>query len=277
MLQSHAGTIRVVREHRSGGDVARITVDHPDKLNTLGRALLVELIAAAESLASDEELRAVVLTGAGERAFIGGADVQEMSRLDPATARDFIEHVHRCCHALRMMPVPVIARIQGYALGAGVEIAASCDLRIAAEGAVFGMPEVKLGIPSVVEAALLPGLVGWGRARQIVLLGETFSAAEAAAWGLVERVVPAEALDGAVEAWVASVLSAQPLAVRLQKRLMREWERLPLNQAISAGVDAFAAAFETAEPRRAMAQFLAARRPARRPADAEATRSEPPL
>jgi enoyl-CoA hydratase len=176
------------------------------------------------------------------------------------SARDFILHVHRCCHALRALPVPVIARIQGYALGAGMEIAASCDLRVAAEGAVFGMPEVKLGIPSVVEAALLPGLMGWGKAREILFLGETFSVAQAASWGLVERVVPEASLDAAVEEWIAALLRNGPRAVRLQKKLVRDWETLPLDAAIDAGVDAFVAAWETDEPRRAMAEFLAARR-----------------
>lgn len=260
MSVNPTGSVGLRRERRPEGVIAWLTVDNPRKLNTLGRDLMRQLAAAVERLSADDDLRAIVLAGAGERAFIGGADVNEMAGLDPAGAREFIGDVHRCCEALRAAPVPVIARIQGYALGAGLEIAASCDLRVAAEGAVFGMPEVKLGIPSVVEAALIPRLVGAGRARQIMLLGETFSAAEAASWGLVERAVPAQTLDAAVEQWIAALLHAQPLAVRLQKRLMREWERLPLDQAIAAGIDAFAAAFESDEPRRAMREFLARRR-----------------
>ena len=257
-------SIRLRREHRAEGSIAYLTIDNTRKLNTLGRTLMRDLIAALESIAANELVRAVVLTGAGERAFIGGADVDEMSRLDPGSARDFIMHVHRCCKALRELPVPVIARIQGYALGAGLEIAASCDLRVAAEGAIFGMPEVKLGIPSVVEAALLPGLVGRGKAREIMLLGETFSAADAAAWGLAERVVPEASLDAAVEAWIAALLQAGPRAVRLQKKLMREWEEKPLSAAIDAGVEAFVAAWGTDEPRRAMAEFVAGKRARRR-------------
>ena len=144
---------------------------------------------------------------------------------------------------LRRLPVPVIARIEGYALGAGLEIAAACDLRIAAQTARFGMPEVKLGIPSVVEAALLPLLVGWGRAREMLLLGEVFGAAEAASWGLIERVAPLAGLDAAVERVLAALLAAAPGAVRLQKRLIRAWEDLPLRQAVEAGIGVFAAAF----------------------------------
>ncbi len=260
MSQSHEPSIGVRHERGGAGSVAYLTIENSTKLNTLGRALTRELVAALGSLAADDGLRAVVLSGAGERAFIGGADIVEMSRLDPASARAFISDLHGCCRALRQLPVPVIARIQGFALGAGLEIAASCDLRVAAEDAVFGMPEVKFGIPSVIEAALLPHLVGWGRARQIMLLGETFPAADAAAWGLVERVVPAAALDTAVEDWIGALFRAGPRAVRLQKRLMRQWESLPLDQAIGAGVNAFAAAFETEEPTRRMADFLAERR-----------------
>jgi len=153
----------------------------------------------------------------------------------------------------------VIARIQGYCFGGGLELAAACDVRIAAGTASFGMQEVKLGIPSVIEAALLPTLVGWGRAREIMLLGERFGAAEALAWRLVEHVVPAAGLDAAVEAWIGKLLTSAPRAVRLQKRLIRQWEDLPLAAAIDAGMAAFAQAYATDEPAIAMRGFLAAR------------------
>jgi enoyl-CoA hydratase/carnithine racemase len=155
--------------------------------------------------------------------------------------------------------MPVIARLHGFVLGAGMEIAAACDLRVASDTARFGMPEVKLGIPSVIEAALLPTLVGWGRAREMMYLGENLTADEALQWGLVEHVVPASALDAAVEAWIAKLLTSAPRAVRLQKRLIRRWEDLPLAAAVQAGVEAFAAAYETDEPGAAMGKFLAAR------------------
>jgi enoyl-CoA hydratase len=240
--------------------VARVTIHNERKLNTLNSALMEELAVAIEGLARDETLRAVVLTGAGERAFIGGADVGEMAQLDAVSARTFISRLHRCCHALRVAPFPVIARMMGYTLGAGLEVAAACDLRVAAETAAFGMPEVKLGIPSVIEAALLPTLIGWGRTRRMLLLGETITAAEAAAWGLVEMVVPASDLDRAVESWIASILRAGPCAIRLQKALIRRWEDLPLSEAISAGIDAFATAWKTDEPSRMMKDFLEKRK-----------------
>jgi enoyl-CoA hydratase/carnithine racemase len=206
----------------------------------------------------------VVLAGADGRPFVGGADIREMAALrDGDAARAFIELVHGCCRAVRDCPVPVIARIEGYALGAGLELAAACDLRIAAADARFGMPEVRVGIPSVVEAALLPGLIGWGRTRRLLLLGETIGAAEALEWGLVERVVPAGAaeLDAAVEEWLGLLDEAGPLALRAQKALTREWENLPTDRAVAAGVEAFARSWRSDEPERMMRRFLHRPRP----------------
>jgi len=254
-------TVHVRREVRPRGLVALVTLDNARKLNVLNSALMEAFVTALGELAEESDLRAVVVTGAGERAFVGGADVDEMAALtSPDQARAFIGRVHACCAAVRDLPVPVIARIGGWALGAGLELAASCDLRVASEGAMFGMPEVRLGIPSVVEAALLPGLVGWGRARAMLLLGETFDAPAALAMGLVDAVVAADGLDAAVEARLSALLAGGAQAIRLQKALIRRWEDLPLGEAVAAGVDAFVAAYEGAEPARAMREWQAARR-----------------
>ena len=158
-------SVRVDVQTRATGVVARVTIDNASKLNIVGSALMAEFVAKVTAIGERADLRAAVLTGAGGRAFIGGADIREMAELDPARAREFIAGLHCMCAALRDLPVPVIARIDGYALGAGLEVAAACDLRVAAANAVFGMPEVRVGIPSVIEAALLPGLIGWGRTR----------------------------------------------------------------------------------------------------------------
>jgi enoyl-CoA hydratase/carnithine racemase len=242
------------------GDIAHLTIDHAGKANALDSELLEELACAFEDLAGEPDIRAAVLAGAGERSFIAGANIAEMQGLDAASARAFILRVHRVCRAIRDLPVPVVARIQGVAFGAGVEIAAACDFRIAADLATFGMPEVRIGIPSVVEAALLPQLVGWGRTRWLLLTGETIDAATALQWGLVEFVVPVAALDEAVARSVHAITVSGPQAIRNQKRLIHDWERLPLDQAIAAGVDAFADAWSTDEPRRMMAEALAALR-----------------
>ncbi len=245
--------VSTVRDARS---VATVTLQRAAKLNTLNSETLRALVAAIDGLAADPALRAVVLRGEGERAFIGGADITEMATLDSAAARGFITLVHEACAALRRCPVPVIARLAGWTLGAGLEIAAAADLRIAGTDARFGMPEVRIGIPSVVEAALLPGLIGWGRTRRLLLTGETIDAARALDWGLVEEVVAPKSLDGAIARVLAEILAGGPRAIRLQKELIAAWEGLPPEAAIARGIDAFARAYETDEPARMMAAFL---------------------
>ena len=219
-----------------------------------------DFIAQVEALAERDDLRALVLTGAGEAAFIGGASIDEMAAMGRAGAEAFITLVHRTCDCLRRLPVPVIARIDGYALGAGLEVAVSCDLRVATTRAKFGMPEVKVGLPSVVEAALIPQLIGWGRARELLLTGETIDAETALRWGLVERVVAPEDLDREVDKIVGALLAAGPQAVRSQKRLMQQWEKLPTDRAIAAGIDALVRAFDTDEPERLLGAFLKRKR-----------------
>jgi enoyl-CoA hydratase/carnithine racemase len=259
------GRIEVSWEARGGGAVARITVDNRAKLNVLDSRLIGELRAtfealAAQALATGPELRAVVLAGAGTRAFIGGADIGEMAALTPETARTFITGLHALCAAIQALPVPVIARIEGYCLGAGLEVAAACDLRAASAGARFAMPEVRVGIPSVIEAALLPRLIGAGRAQELVLTGREVAAEEALKIGLVERVVPAARLDGAVDDWLDALLAAGPRALAAQKSLARDWQELPLSKSIARSIDVFAQAFESDEPATMMRAFLERKR-----------------
>ena len=245
-----------IDEADARGMVARITIDHQSHLNILNTPLILALTSAVNSLRDNDRLRVVIVTGAGDRAFIGGADIKEMVGLEVASAGEFISRLHLACAALRALPVPVIARVSGYCLGAGLEVAASCDLRVAAEHSTFGMPEVQVGIPSVIEAALLPRLIGFGKAAELVLTGATLSAAEALQCRLVECVVPRAELDHAVERWTHAILQAGPTAVRLQKALLHEWAHLPLDQAIERGIASFTAAYRTAEPRELMTKFL---------------------
>jgi enoyl-CoA hydratase len=252
-----AAGIEVTSDNR----VARVTVCNAAKLNVVGSALIRELTEAFVALSADPQLRAVVLAGEGSRAFIGGADIREMAGLDPENGRAFITRLHRACAAIRACPVPVVARMQGYTLGAGLEIAAACDLRMAGAGGKFGMPEVRIGIPSVIEAALLPLLIGWGRTRRLLLTGETIDAAQALTWGLVEEVVPDDALDAAVECVLADILACGPNAVRLQKRLIGEWEELFPHAAIERGIDCFTEAWRSEEPAERMRAFLSRRKP----------------
>ena len=163
-------------EEREAGRIARITVNNPESRNALGRKGKEELIAAFATLAGDDKLRVAVLTGAGGKSFIGGADLKEMAAVGVEDAEDISTKTHLVCDAIRRLPVPVIARINGYCLGAGMEIAASCDMRVGVDSARFGMPEVKFGIPSGMEACLLPGLIGWGKTRELVFTGEMIDA-----------------------------------------------------------------------------------------------------
>jgi enoyl-CoA hydratase/carnithine racemase len=254
------GVLHLRLDARASGTVAYLTVDNRTKLNNLDSTLMREFVALVGSLAARGDLRALVLTGAGERAFIGGANISEMATLDRGRAEDFIGLVHRTCDCLRNLPVPVIARIDGYALGAGLEVAVSCDLRVASSRAKFGMPEVRLGLPSVVEAALLPRLVGFGHARELVLLGENIDAETALRWGLIERAVAPEVLDAEVEKIISALLAAGPRALRQQKALLRAWEKLPVDAAIAAGIEAFVRAFESDEPKRLLSCFAERKR-----------------
>ena len=247
-------------EERPEGLVARVVIDNAAKLNVLNSALSAELEAAFRALAGKAGLRAAVLAGAGGRALIGGADIREMAGLNPATARAFITQLHNVCHAIRALPVPVIARMQGYCLGGGLEIAAACDMRVASEDAVMGMPEVRVGIPSVIEAALLPPLIGWGRTRRILMTGETFDAHKALAWGMVEEVVPVAELDAAIGRLLDDLLAGAPHALALQKRLIGDWEERGIAGAVAAGIDAFAEAWTTPEPGARMRHFLESKR-----------------
>lgn len=248
--------IRVDRREHPAGTVVRLSVDNQRKLNVLDSGLVGLLVEHLGQLASEQAVRAVVLTGEGERAFIGGADMREMAEFEPDTARKFITTLHELCLRLREHPVPTIARINGYCLGGGMEIAASCDLRVASANARFGMPEVRVGIPSVIEAALLPRIIGAGRARDLVLTGDIISADDAYAMGFVRRPVAAGNLDAAVEQCLASVLAAGASAIRDQKALFKHWDASTLEDAIDASVDFFANAYRTPEPKRMMRSFF---------------------
>ena len=240
--------------------VARITIDHQAKLNCLTSAGMRDFAKALAGLESDPDLRVAVLTGAGSKAFVGGASIDEMAALEGSdSAREFITLVHGTCDAVRRLPFPVIARIDGYTLGAGLELAAACDFRICSERSVFAMPEVKLGIPSVVEAVLIPGLIGWGRTRMLLLTGRPIDARTALDWGFVEEVAANEALDQVVEGYVEDIVGCGNAAVRMQKELIRSWETTSIPDSIPQSIAAFARACEGPERRQLMDKYQAER------------------
>src|SRR3954452_13776715 len=223
----------------SEGGVTRIFLNRPEKVNALDSELLQKLLAAFLDIFEFPDTRVVVLGGRG-KAFCGGADVAELSALSASNAGAFVQRIHDVCAALRKLPVPVVARLHGAVVGAGLEIAAACDLRVAAEGTRFSMPEVRLGIPSVVEAALLPRLMGSGRAAWLVLTGEAIDARRAYEWGLVEQVGD----DHAVDALVRCLMKNDREALTMQKQLLQLWEEAQLSTSIEKSVALFARAKE---------------------------------
>ena len=251
---SESSTVLLRRDARG---VATVSIDNPRKLNSLSMATMGEFIDIVSGLAADPTLRVLVITGEGDRAFMGGANIFELGELNPVTARAFITRVHQMSKVLRDLPVPVIARVNGWSLGAGLEVMAAADMRVASDNAMFGMPEVKIGVPSVVEAALLPQLIGWGRTKVLLYTGDNIDARTAFEWGLVEKLVTPADLDAAVEQWVDSIVESGPRAIRAQKELIREWEAMPVNDAIQAGIRSLAHAYEHEEPTRMIGAEIA--------------------
>jgi enoyl-CoA hydratase len=243
------------------GAMVTITINRPQFLNTLTHELILSLTETIKEWSARKDIRLMILTGSGERAFIGGVDVRAMMDLDPEGAERFISDLHRCCLAIRQAEPIVLATINGFALGGGLEMAASCDLRLASDNARFGMPEVRVGIPSVIEATILPRLIGLGRAAELIYGGEMIDAAEAERIGLINKRVPQETLREATRQWAGQLLQNGPTAMVLQKKLIAQWMELNLNESITAGVRAFRECFQTQEPREGMKAFLEKRPP----------------
>jgi enoyl-CoA hydratase len=232
MLNPHCGIDRDLR------GVVRLTICNAGSLNILSSAVTDGVREGLEKLADDGGIRVLVLAGQSEKSMIGGADIKEMAHLNQKSAEAFITRLRDLCEAVRRFPAPVIARLPGWCLGGGLEVAAACDFRIAAHDAKFGMPEVKVGIPSVIHAALLPRLIGWGRARWLIMTAETIDA------------------PTALEHTVKSLLECGPEALRTQKTLLRQWEELPLTESVNLSVGVFGQSFLTGEPQRLMQGFL---------------------
>ena len=253
---AEASQVEVTRE--SG--VATLTIHGARRLNVLGSETLRAVVAAGESLRADSSVRLVLVTGEGGRAFSGGADLEELAGLTPETAREFISLVHQGNHQFRALPVPSIALIRGYCLGAGLELAAACDLRLGSEDSRYGMPEVQVGLPSVVEARLLPTLIGWGKARELVYTGSLIGADEALRIGLIQKAAPGEALREAAQPWIDAILAADPAAIRSQKRLVETWLDAEIGASILHSIDVFGETFRHAAPGDRMRAFLERRK-----------------
>ena len=236
--------------------IATLTIEGAKSMNIIGTPQIVAVTDALHQLATNPAVRVLVLRGRDDRAFIGGADIAEMVNLTPPTAEAFITRLKNLCEAVYRFPTPVIGRLAGWALGGGLEVAMACDLRLASTDAVFGMPEVKVGIPSVIHAALMPRLMGTTNATWMLLTGENIDAATAQAQGLVHRVCPLAELDALVQRTALGMAALGPQALRQQKALLHDWQQRPLAEAIERTVAEFGRAFATGEPQLHMGRFI---------------------
>lgn len=247
-----------VRVDREGG-LAWVTLDRPP-LNLIVPEMVEGIRSAFDALRRDPDVGLAVISGGG-RVTTGGMQLQVLRELTPAGAKAFIASLHEAINLVHDAPFPTIAMVHGACLGAGFELAMACDLRTAAAETRLGLPEIRVGIPSVIEAALLPGFVGPGRAAEILLTGESISAAQALEWGLVNRLAPEGELRAITAELARGILACAPTAVRLQKELIVRWRNTDQRTAVEYGVNAFAQSFATGEPREAMDAFLAKRPP----------------
>jgi len=218
-----------------------VTFERPEKLNALTPEDVAVARAAVEEAPSG--VRALVFIGAGERAFSAGVHVDVFRELSTGAARTFITELGGLLAAARRAPIPTIAAVHGYCLGGAMELAMACDLRIGSNEAVFGMPEIKVGIPSVLDAALLQQYVGLSRAKEILLTGDLYSTADLQPHGFLNRVVAPDALRQAAAAMARTVGAHVPAAVAAQKRLFETWQNVGLQPSIEASIGEFAEVF----------------------------------
>jgi len=247
--------------YETDGDVVTLTIDREKTLNALDTTVLTDLGAAVEAVAASTA-RAVVVTGAGEKAFVAGADIGAMATASRAEALRFSELGNGVFRALEKLPVPTIAAVNGFALGGGCELALACDIRIASTKAVFGQPEVGLGITAGFGGTQrLARTVGVGLAKELLYTGRRIDAARALAIGLVNAVVEPEALLGEAGDLAREISRQAPIAVRATKRALTTGLALDLDSAIAVEELAFASCFETDDQRAAMTAFVERRKP----------------
>jgi len=243
------------------GPIAIVTINRPKALNALNAATLAELEQVFAALAADGEISVVILTGAGEKAFVAGADIAFMQNLTALAAREFALLGQAVFNKIENLPQPVIAAVNGFALGGGCELAMACDLRLASDTARFGQPEVGLGVPpGFAGTQRLPRLVGKGRAKELLYSGEMIDAAEAYRIGLVNRVCPAADLLETGKALARKIASKGPVAVRLTKSAVNQGLEMDAERAMAYEAEVFGLAFATADQKEGMAAFLEKRK-----------------
>jgi len=242
--------------------IAKIVINRPDKLNSLNRTVLDELSQAVSGLRKPGGPRAAILTGAGQRAFVAGADIAEMSTMTPAEAKSFADAGHGLCQLIEEAPCPVIAAVHGFALGGGCELALACDFIYASDKARFGQPEVALGLmPGFGGTQRLARRVGPGRARELIYTGDHVTADAALAIGLVNAVVPAAELDERVHVVAGKIAQKAPLAIAASKRVLLRGLETDLVAGCELEAQAFSALFGSEDQKEGTKAFLEKRPP----------------
>jgi enoyl-CoA hydratase len=255
-----SGATRVLAETRDG--IARITINRPEKLNALDRQTMQEIDGAVAAAGEDPSVGVLIVTGAGERAFVAGADIGELSSQTPVEGTAYARAGQAVLNRLERLGKPSIAAINGYALGGGLELAMACTLRLAAESAKLGQPEVALGIiPGYGGTQRLARLVGAGRALELVLSGDPIDAREAHRIGLVNRVVPAAELLPSAESLARTILTRGPVALRYALQAVREGLQMPLDEGLSMEAALFGLCCATEDMREGTRAFVEKRKP----------------
>ena len=238
------------------GSILTLTLNRPEALNALNEQVLDDLSAALDAVNQDS-VRCIVFTGAGHKAFAAGADIAAMANMTPEKAAAFSRRGNDVFRRIEAFPLPTVAAVNGYALGGGCELAMACDIRLCSENAVFGQPEVTLGItPGFGGTQRLMRLVGMGKAKELIFSARTVKAGEALEMGLVNAVYPPEELLSAAKELAERIARNAPIAVRACKAAMNEGIDLPMDQAIDAEIQEFSGCFSTEDQKRGMAGFL---------------------
>ncbi|MEQ1605150.1 MAG: enoyl-CoA hydratase/isomerase family protein [Pyrinomonadaceae bacterium] len=243
------------------GKVAILTINRPDKLNALNKTVHAEGVAALDKLRKDDSVRVLIITGAGEKSFIAGADISEFEGQTPVTQRDLF-HEKTFFNSLESFPKPVIAMVNGFCLGGGNELALACDLRICSENARFAQPEINLGIMCGGGGTQrLTNLIGEGRSMEMVLTGDMIDAATAERIGLVNHVYPADQLEAETMKLAEKIAEKAPIALQLSKEAVKFASRSNLDEGLRREVDLFAICFSTEDKKEGVAAFLEKRKP----------------
>lgn len=266
LLTSHFSVIKIMANYETisvekRDKVAVITINRPDKLNALNKTVHAEGVAALDELRKDDSVRVVVITGAGEKSFVAGADISEFAGQTPVTQRNLF-HEKTFFNSIDVFPKPVIAMINGFCLGGGCELALACDIRVASENARFGQPEINLGImPGGGGTQRLTRLIGEGRAMEIILTGDMIDAPTALQFGLVNHVYPLAELEAETMKLAGKIAEKAPIALQLSKEAVKFASKSNLDEGLRREVDLFAICFSTEDKQEGVSAFLEKRKP----------------